>query len=205
MDRGWTALSMLYVRRKILKHYVLLRFSDAVRKLVVKPPPRQCSDSAFTPQQFCMTNARARHAIRRYFIACEEYLQQIAPEEHQKLVEGWKKKRIAACDEHKSMGDAMKGYIGRTDDRQHGFAYSNECTFLNRLVLGMHPPAWAKKNGIQAKKVRDHMNADQLALLVYLESRNCTLLDLDTPTPERKAKLTGLAQRWLAEHLDGYF
>ena len=116
---------------------------------------------------------------------------------------GWMAERLDAKVEHKSMADAMKGYIERTGDNQKGYAYSNECTFLNRMVLGMHPPVWAKQKGIPAKQVRDHMNADQLALLAYLESRDCALLDLDTGTDERKAKLTELAQRWLAKRAGG--
>ena len=60
-----------------------------------------------------------------------------------------------------------------------------------------------QKNGIPSKKVRDHMTADQLALLAYLESRNCALLDLDTSTATRKTKLTELAQRWLVKRVGG--
>lgn len=140
---------------------------------------------------------------RQYFIDCEERLRRVAPEEHQTALATWRMNRVAACEDHKSMTDAMKGYIERTGDNQNGFAYSNECTFLNRLVLGMHPPVWAKQKGIPAKRVRDHMNADQLALVAYLESRDCALLDLDTATPERKAKLTELSQRWLAKRVGG--
>ena len=140
-------------------------------------------------------------AARQYFIDCEERLRRVAPEEHSAALMDWRKNRVAACEDHKSMTDAMKGYIDRTGDKQHGFAYSNECTFLNRLVLGMHPPVWAKQKGISAKQVRDHMNTEQLALVAYLESRDCALLDLDTPTATRKAKLTELAQRWLTKRL----
>lgn len=140
-------------------------------------------------------------AARRYFIDCEERLRRVAPEEHSAALMDWRKNRVAACEDHKSMSKAMKGYIERTGDKQHGFAYSNECTFLNRLVLGMHPPVWAKQKGIFAKQVRDHMNTEQLALVAYLESRDCALLDLDTPTATRKAKLTELAQRWLTKRL----
>ncbi|SUP86467.1 antA/AntB antirepressor family protein [Yersinia wautersii] len=140
-------------------------------------------------------------AARHYFIDCEERLRRVAPDEHSAALMDWRKNRVAACEDHKSMTDAMKGYIDRTGDKQHGFAYSNECTFLNRLVLGMHPPVWAKQKGIFAKQVRDHMNTEQLALVAYLESRDCALLDLDTPTATRKAKLTELAQRWLTKRL----
>lgn len=140
---------------------------------------------------------------RQYFIDCEERLRHVAPEEHEVVLLGWRKNRVAACEDHKSMADAMKGYIGRTGDRQHGFAYSNECSFLNSLVLGMHPRVWAKQKDIPVKQVRDHMNADQLALLAYLESRDCALLDLDTRTTIRKTKLTELSQRWLVNHVGG--
>lgn len=115
----------------------------------------------------------------------------------------WMAERLETKSEMRSMTDAMKGYIERTSDRQHGFAYSNECSFLNSLVLGMHPRVWAKQKEIPVKQVRDHMNADQLALLAYLESRDCALLDLDTRTATRKAKLTELAQRWLVKRVGG--
>lgn len=117
---------------------------------------------------------------------------------------GWMIERSETKSEMKSLGDAIKDYIQRTGDIQHGHTYSNECTFLARLVLGMHPPVWAKRNGIPPKKVRDHMNADQLALLAYLESRDCALLDMDMPTAERKERLTELAQRWLVKRLEAY-
>lgn len=138
---------------------------------------------------------------RQYFIDCEERLRRVAPEEHEAALLTWRKNRVAACEDHKSMAEAMKGYIERTGDKQHGFAYSNECTFLNSLALGMHPGAWAKHKEIPVKQVRDHMNTEQLALLAYLESRNCALLDLDTSMSTRKTKLTELAQRWLVKRV----
>lgn len=147
-------------------------------------------------------NAQGKMA-RQYFIDCEERLRRVAPEEHEAALLTWRKNRVAACEDHKSMAEAMKGYIERTGDKQHGFAYSNECTFLNSLALGMHPRAWAKQKEIPVKQVRDHMNTEQLALLAYLESRNCALLDLDTSTAIRKTKLTELAQRWLVKRVGG--
>ncbi|CAI0831803.1 antA/AntB antirepressor family protein [Serratia fonticola] len=137
---------------------------------------------------------------RQYFIDCEERLYRVAPQELVAARANWRKKRVTACEEHKVMADAMKSYIQRTGDTQRGHAYSNECTFLARLVLGMHPPVWAKKNGITGK-IRDHMSTHQLALLAYLESRDCALLDMDMRTAERKERLTTLAARWLDERL----
>ncbi|AOM39205.1 antA/AntB antirepressor family protein [Xenorhabdus hominickii] len=139
---------------------------------------------------------------RQYFIDCEKRLRRVAPEEHQAALVNWRKNRVAACEDHKSMADAMKGYIERTGDNQKGFAYSNESRFINKLVLGIDPVRWAKNKGIKSKEVRDNMTVDQLQLLAYLESRNCAFLDLDTPTETRKAQLTELAQRWLAQRME---
>ncbi|HEJ9799517.1 TPA: antA/AntB antirepressor family protein [Proteus mirabilis] len=139
---------------------------------------------------------------RQYFIECEERLRKIAPEEHKAAIQNWRKNRVTACEEHKSMAEAMKGYIERTGDNQKGFAYSNESRFINKLVLGIDPIKWAKNKGIKSKEVRDNMSTEQLKLLAYLEARNCTFLDLDTPTAQRKAQLTELAQRWLVQRLE---
>lgn len=138
---------------------------------------------------------------RQYFIECEERLRRIAPEEHKAAIQNWRKNRVAACEDHKNMSEAMKAYIERTGDNQKGFAYSNESRFINKLVLGINPTQWTKNKGIKSKDIRDNLSIEQLQLLTYLEERNCTLLDLDTTTAARKDQLTILAQRWLARRI----
>jgi phage anti-repressor protein len=59
-------------------------------------------------------------AARRYFIDCEERLRRVAPEEHKAALLNWRKNRVTACEDHKLMADAVKGYIERTGDTQHG-------------------------------------------------------------------------------------
>ena len=109
----------------------------------------------------------------------------------------WFIQRSDAKDVQKNMSESLKGYIARTGDNQHGFAYSNEYRYLNKLVLGIDPIKWAKQQNINTKKIRENMDAKQLSLLTYLENRNCALLDLDIPTPERKVKLAELSSRYL--------
>ncbi|RKS86890.1 Rha family phage regulatory protein [Orbus hercynius] len=114
----------------------------------------------------------------------------------------WIAERADAKDEQKNMTESLKGYINRTGDHQHGFAYGNECRYLNKLVLGSDPSKWAKLHSIDKKEIRNNMTAEQLALLTYLENRNCALLDLDTPTAERKFKLNKLSNRYLIKQLE---
>jgi anti-repressor protein len=49
---------------------------------------------------------------------------------------------------------------------------------------------------------RDHMNAEQLEHLSYLESTNITLIDMGMEYEQRKGELTRLSQRWLAKRLE---
>ncbi|EIH5712364.1 antA/AntB antirepressor family protein, partial [Escherichia coli] len=49
---------------------------------------------------------------------------------------------------------------------------------------------------------RDHMNAEQLEHLSYLESTNITLIDMGMEYGQRKGELTRLSQRWLAKRLE---
>jgi phage anti-repressor protein len=42
-------------------------------------------------------------SARQYFIDCEERLRRVAPEEHEAALLAWRKNRVAACEDHKSM------------------------------------------------------------------------------------------------------
>ncbi|ABS47279.1 DUF927 domain-containing phage anti-repressor protein AntA [Yersinia pseudotuberculosis] len=46
-------------------------------------------------------------AARRYFIDCEERLRRVAPEEYSAALMDWRKNRVAACEDHKSMSEAV--------------------------------------------------------------------------------------------------
>ncbi len=48
---------------------------------------------------------------RQYFIECEERLRNIVPEEHKAVIRNWRKNRVAACEDHKNMAEAMKAIL----------------------------------------------------------------------------------------------
>ncbi|PHM24549.1 antA/AntB antirepressor family protein [Xenorhabdus budapestensis] len=140
-------------------------------------------------------------AARLYFIECEEALQRIAPKVTQQL-RNKLQARIKAANYHKPMCAALelaRAEQGKKTDNHH---YSTESNMLNRMVLGgLTAKQWAKVNHI-AGQPRDSMNQLQLEHLSYLEQSNITLIELGLGYHERKAKLTGFSQRWLAKRMD---
>ena len=132
-------------------------------------------------------------AIRRYFIQCEEELQRSVRQ---------LKARIRAANNYKPMCDALnmaRAEQGKTTQQHH---YTNESNMISRIVLGgLTAKQWARINGYSGEP-RDHMNAEQLEHLSYLESTNITLIDMGMEYEQRKGELARLSQRWLAKRLE---
>ncbi|EFN3274405.1 antA/AntB antirepressor family protein, partial [Escherichia coli] len=140
-------------------------------------------------------------AIRRYFIQCEEELQRSVPEIAARYLRQLKA-RISAANNFKPMCDALnmaRAEQGKTTQQHH---YTNESNMISRIVLGgLTAKQWARINGYSGEP-RDHMNAEQLEHLSYLESTNITLIDMGMEYEQRKGELTRLSQRWLAKRLE---
>uniref|UniRef100_UPI00201CD83B antA/AntB antirepressor family protein n=1 Tax=Escherichia coli TaxID=562 RepID=UPI00201CD83B len=140
-------------------------------------------------------------AIRRYFIQCEEELQRSVPEIAARYRRQLKA-RISAANNFKPMCDALnmaRAEQGKTTQQHH---YTNESNMISRIVLGgLTAKQWARINGYSGEP-RDHMNAEQLEHLSYLESTNITLIDMGMEYEQRKGELARLSQRWLAKRLE---
>ncbi|EFG3628848.1 TPA: antA/AntB antirepressor family protein [Escherichia coli] len=140
-------------------------------------------------------------AIRRYFIQCEEKLQRSVPEIAARYRRQLKA-RLSAANNFKPMCDALnmaRAEQGKTTQQHH---YTNESNMISRIVLGgLTAKQWARINGYSGEP-RDHMNAEQLEHLSYLESTNITLIDMGMEYEQRKGELTRLSQRWLAKRLE---
>jgi anti-repressor protein len=139
-------------------------------------------------------------AVRRYFIACEEKLQRIAPKVTAKLRQRLKA-RITAANYFKPMCAALE--LARTEQRKKTLAhhYTTESNMISRLVLGgMTAKQWAQASGV-AGDPRDSMNTEQLEHFSYLEQTNITLIELGQDYHQRKSELVRLSQRWMAKRL----
>ncbi|VEH66747.1 Phage anti-repressor protein [Rodentibacter pneumotropicus] len=129
---------------------------------------------------------------RRYFIACEKRLSEIAPDMHQQELARWKQSRELAKSPFKSMNNAlerMRARQGKLTARNH---YINEINMLTGIVLKQSVKRFKTERNIQGD-VREHLNANQLERLEYLERANEMLLDNDIHDfEERRFKLQSM-------------
>ncbi|MDF7670130.1 antA/AntB antirepressor family protein [Orbaceae bacterium ESL0721] len=141
------------------------------------------------------------HAIRRYFIRCEEQLRNIAPTIHKSELKRLKA-RLEAASYTRPMCDALtlsRLTQGKETKPHH---YKNEYDMLNSIVLGMPAKGYRKTHGLTGE-IRDHFNEKQISHLSYLERSNITLLELGWDYQQRKAELTKLSQIYLSRQMDG--
>ncbi len=143
-------------------------------------------------------------AIRKYFIQCEEALQRSVPEISARYRQQLKA-RISAASNFKPMCqalDAARAEQGKDTLQRH---YSNESNMISRIALGgITANQWAQMNGHPKDRARDHMTAEQLEHLSYLERTNITLIDMGMEYHDRKAELSRLSQRWLSKRLGAH-
>lgn len=142
-----------------------------------------------------MEKSEVAHAIRQHFIEAEKKLQAVDPKAYRQLVEKTQL-RLHSIETHNDLREAIKQWADRNDkpkEKQKFYQMSN-AKLINSLVLGENQDSYKRKHGIQGN-LREHFNAKQLELVVYLETQNIALLECDMSFQARKATLTQLAQR----------
>lgn len=120
-------------------------------------------------------NEQGRQA-RRYFIACEEALKQVAPEVQAQLAQLWQDSRDEAKKPYRPLADALKRCLERQGKQPERWHYIGEIRMINTIILGIDPEKWKKQHGITGN-VRENLTADQLERLAYLERADEVLLD----------------------------
>ncbi|MFM5589197.1 antA/AntB antirepressor family protein [Aeromonas rivipollensis] len=89
---------------------------------------------------------------------------------------------------------------GKESQARH---YCNEASMVDAIVLGQHPKAWKRAQGLpDTAPVREHMTPEQLEILAELETTNAELMLYGTPAcpdarqldyQERKRRLAVMA------------
>lgn len=132
---------------------------------------------------------------RRYFIECEKRLAIVAPKQHQIAGDNWRKARIDTRDYQKIMCAALAFSRERQGKETSANHYTNESNMLYGLLFGTTAKKWLLSEALTGE-VRQHLSADQLERLAYLERTNTALLDMDMSYEARKQILSDLFKRY---------
>lgn len=178
------------------KDYVLTVTKTGVRSNVVQ---KDYAISISMAKELSMLERNEQGKLARlYFIACEERLAAVAPEQQRMAAEHWRKERIEARNFHKVMCAALAVSRARQNKDTQAHHYTNEANMLYGLLLGTSAKKWLTAKGLSGEP-RQHLTTDQLEHLAYLERTNTTLLEMDMDFQSRKEKLTTLFARHLLE------
>lgn len=178
------------------KDYVLTVTKTGVRSNVVQ---KDYAISVSMAKELSMLERNEQGKLaRQYFIECEDQLATIAPEQHQIAVSNWRKARIETRDYQKVMVSALHLSRARQGKDTSANHYTKEANMLYGLLLGTTAKKWLSSKGLTGE-LRQHLFADQLEHLAYLERTNIALIELDMSYQQRKEKLTELFTRHLLE------
>jgi phage anti-repressor protein len=129
--------------------------------------------------------------IRKYFINCEQQLQQLRNELALK-----EQARSDARLEYKPMSTALKetrASLGKTTEHFH---YSNEANLINIIVMGSTAKKLKEDWGLDnLDNLRDELTPQQIAAVQNLQKVNTSLIDVGLDYEIRKEKLKALFSR----------
>lgn len=122
-------------------------------------------------------NEQGRQA-RLYFIRCEEALKAIAPDTQAQIAKLWQESRQEAKKHYRTLDGALKRNLERQGKQAEQWHYIREAQMINAILLDSDPEKWKRERGIAGKmKLREHLTAEQLERLTYLERADEILLD----------------------------
>lgn len=114
--------------------------------------------------------------------------------------------RVSGKELNGALNDAVKRVREKQGKKAAAFHFSNEATMVDTIALGQHPKAWKAERGIApADGVRNHMNADTLDLVAFLERTNANMMTTSANYDQypdfatRKMALITLAGYWRRE------
>ncbi|MFW9319851.1 antA/AntB antirepressor family protein [Glaesserella parasuis] len=132
-------------------------------------------------------------AIRQHFINAEKQLARSQPKTYRNTL-AETKARLNAIDHNHALNEAINEWQKRNNIAYTPNHYRNEAEMLDGIVLGQNVRKWKRTNGIKGN-VRDYFTPNQLEQIALLAEADKTLLRLNLPYHERKAKLTALAKQ----------
>ena len=125
--------------------------------------------------------------------------QRLKKDEAERKAIGWDEKRALSKINYHIHTDAVQRYL-ITDELtsiEKGYTFADEADMLNVALFGKKAREWRDEHPIEAQKgenIRDYATAEELIILVNMESQNAELIKEGLPQSERFAKLHKMAR-----------
>lgn len=125
--------------------------------------------------------------------------QRLKKDEAERKAIGWDEKRALSKINYHIHTDAVQKYL-ITDDLspvEIGYTFADEADMLNVALFGKRAKEWREENSEAYKRgenIRDYASAEELIILVNMESQNAELIKAGLSQKERYIKLRDMAK-----------
>lgn len=125
--------------------------------------------------------------------------QRLKKDEAERKAIGWDEKRVLSKLNYHIHADAVQKYL-ITDDltpAEIGYTFADEADMLNVALFGKRAKEWREENPDAHKRgenIRDYASAEELIVLINMESQNAVLVEEGLPQSERFKKLRDMAK-----------
>ena len=125
--------------------------------------------------------------------------QRLKKDEAERKAIGWDEKRALSKINYHIHTDAVQKYL-ITDELsaiEKGYTFADEADMLNVALFGKKAREWRNEHSIEAQRgenIRDYASAEELIILVNMESQNAELIKEGLSQSERFAKLHEMAK-----------
>lgn len=124
--------------------------------------------------------------------------QRLKKDEAERKAIGWDEKRALSKINYHIHTDAVQKYLITEDlsPTEIGYTFADEADMLNVALFGKRAKEWREENPEADKRgenIRDYASAEELIILVNLESQNAELIKEGLSQPERFKRLREMA------------
>lgn len=125
--------------------------------------------------------------------------QRLKKDESERRAIGWDEKRALSKLNYHIHTDAVQKYLITEDlsSTEIGYTFADEADMLNMALFGKRAKDWRDENPEASKRgenIRDYASAEELIILVNMESQNAELIKAGLSQRERYIKLRDMAK-----------
>ena len=124
--------------------------------------------------------------------------QRLKKDESERKAIGWDEKRALSKINYHIHTDAVQKYLitDSLTEQEKGYKFANEADMINVALFGKKAWEWRSEHPDEAKRgenIRDYASAEELIILINLESQNAELIKDGLLQEERFQKLRNIA------------